>query len=59
LHEEREQLTQIKQSGLWALPSFSVAEVQAGFKSHPDIIRTEVLTAEKQNNFQEKNLNYD
>jgi cytochrome c oxidase subunit 3 len=35
--------------GEGSLPSFSVAEVQAGFKSHPDIlIRTEVLTAEKQ-----------
>jgi cytochrome c oxidase subunit 3 len=49
LHEEREQLTQIRQSGLWAKVLylvFSVAEVQA-FKSHPDIlIRTEVLTAE-------------
>jgi cytochrome c oxidase subunit 3 len=32
--------------GEGSLPSFSVAEVQAGFKSHPDIlIRTEVLTA--------------
>jgi cytochrome c oxidase subunit 3 len=31
--------------GEGSLPSFSV-EVQAGFKSHPDIlIRTEVLTA--------------
>jgi cytochrome c oxidase subunit 3 len=64
LHEEREQLTQIRQSGLWAKVLylvFSVAEVQAGFKSHPDIlIRTEVLTAEKQKQyFQEKNLNYD
>jgi cytochrome c oxidase subunit 3 len=51
LHEEREQLTDKQQSGLGegSLPSFSVAEVQAGFKSHPDIlIRTEVLTAEKQ-----------
>jgi cytochrome c oxidase subunit 3 len=46
--------------GEGSLPSFSVAEVQQGFKSHPDIlIRTEVLTAEKQKKyFQEKNLNY-
>jgi cytochrome c oxidase subunit 3 len=51
LPEEREQLTRDK--GKWfmsgpALPSFSVAEVQAGFKAHPDIlIRTEIVTAEK------------
>jgi cytochrome c oxidase subunit 3 len=40
LHEEREQLTDKQQSGLGegSLPSFSVAEVQAGFKSHPDIL---------------------
>jgi cytochrome c oxidase subunit 3 len=45
--------------GEGSLPSFSVAEVQAGFKSHPDIlIRTEVLTASKKQYFQE-NLNYD
>jgi cytochrome c oxidase subunit 3 len=25
-----------------ALPSYSVAEVQAGFKAHPDLIRTEI-----------------
>jgi cytochrome c oxidase subunit 3 len=52
LHEEREQLTPDKAKWFMSegsLPSFSVAEVQAGFKSHPDIlIRTEVLTAEKQ-----------
>jgi cytochrome c oxidase subunit 3 len=46
LHSEREQLTQNK--GKWfmsepALPSYSVAEVQAGF-AHPDLlIRTEVI----------------
>lgn len=51
LPEEREQLTRNK--GRWfmeeaALPSYSVAEVQAGFKSHPNIlIRTEVINAEK------------
>jgi cytochrome c oxidase subunit 3 len=44
--------------GEGSLPSFSVAEVQ-GFKSHPDIlIRTEVLTAEKQKKYFQKNLNY-
>ena len=52
LHEEREQLTPDKAKWFMSegsLPSFSVAEVQAGFKSHPDIlIRTEVLTAKKQ-----------
>ena len=52
LHEEREQLTRDK--GKWfmdepALPSYSVAEVQAGFKAHPELlIRTEVLNAKKQ-----------
>nr|WP_315162851.1 cytochrome c oxidase subunit 3 [uncultured Flavobacterium sp.] len=51
LPEEREQLTRNK--GNWfmsesALPTYSVAEVQAGFKAHPDIlIRTEVITKEK------------
>ena len=51
LPEEREQLTRNK--GRWfmsepALPSYSVAEVQAGFKAHPDLlIRTETITAEK------------
>ncbi|WP_016988056.1 cytochrome c oxidase subunit 3 [Flavobacterium sp. ACAM 123] len=52
LHDAREQLTPDKAKWFMsepALPSFSVAEVQAGFKSHPDIlVRTEVLTAEKQ-----------
>lgn len=48
---EREQLTRNK--GKWfmeeaSLPTYTVAEVQAGFKSHPDIlIRTETITAEK------------
>ncbi len=52
LPEERERLTRDK--GRWfmeeaALPTYSVAEVQAGFKSHPDLlIRTEVINAEKQ-----------
>jgi cytochrome c oxidase subunit 3 len=37
--------------GRGALPSYSVAEVQAGFKAHPDLlIRTEIITADKQNN---------
>jgi cytochrome c oxidase subunit 3 len=47
LPEEREQLTRNK--GRWfmeeaSLPSFSVAEVQAGFKAHPNIlVRTEKI----------------
>lgn len=51
LPEEREQLTRSK--GKWfmdepTLPSYSVAEVQAGFKAHPELlIRTEVITKEK------------
>lgn len=51
LPEERERLTGNK--GKWfmaetSLPSYSVAEVQAGFKANPDIlIRTEVITKEK------------
>ncbi|TDE54769.1 cytochrome c oxidase subunit 3 [Flavobacterium sp. GT3P67] len=49
--EEREQLT--RSSAKWfmdepSLPSYSVAEVQAGFKAHPELlIRTEVITKEK------------
>jgi cytochrome c oxidase subunit III len=51
LPEEREQLTRNK--GKWfmeegSLPTFSVAEIQAGFKSHPGmLIRTELKTADK------------
>lgn len=51
LPEEREQLTRSK--GRWfmdeeTLPTYSVAEVQAGFKSHPDLlIRTEEINAQK------------
>ncbi|HNP33036.1 MAG TPA: cytochrome c oxidase subunit 3 [Flavobacterium sp.] len=47
LPEEREQLTRSR--GKWfmdepTLPSYSVAEVQAGFKAHPDyLVRTEVI----------------
>jgi len=47
LPEDREQLTRNK--GRWfmeeaALPAYSVAEVQAGFKAHPDLlIRTETI----------------
>ncbi len=48
---EREQLTRDK--GKWfmeeaTLPTYTVAEVQAGFKAHPDLlIRTEVINAQK------------
>jgi cytochrome c oxidase subunit 3 len=51
LPEEREQLTRNKAK--WfieepTLPSYSVAEVQAGFEAHPDLlIRTETITKEK------------
>jgi cytochrome c oxidase subunit 3 len=47
LPEEREQLK--KNKGKWfmeesALPTYSVAEVQAGFKAHPELlVRTEVI----------------
>ena len=51
LPEEREQLTRNK--GRWfmdepTLPSYSVAEIQAGFKAHPNIlVRTEKIDANK------------
>ncbi len=52
LPEEREQLTRNKADWFMdeaALPSYSVAEVQEGFKSHPEIlVRTETINAEKQ-----------
>jgi cytochrome c oxidase subunit 3 len=47
LHEDREQLT--RSQGKWfmeegSLPTYSVAEIQEGFKSHPDLlIRTESI----------------
>jgi cytochrome c oxidase subunit 3 len=51
LPEDREQLTRSK--GRWfmeeaTLPTYSVAEVQAGFKAHPELlIRTEKINAQK------------
>ncbi|MFN7100647.1 MAG: cytochrome c oxidase subunit 3 [Flavobacterium sp.] len=52
LPEEREQLTRNKAKWFMdepTLPSYSVAEVQAGFKANPNIlIRTEVLNEKKQ-----------
>ena len=50
LPKEREQLTRGK--GRWfmaegSLPNYSVAEVIAGFKSHPDLlVRTEIINSE-------------
>ncbi|WP_329807090.1 cytochrome c oxidase subunit 3 [Flavobacterium facile] len=53
LPEEREQLTRDK--GVWfmeedhALPAYSVAEVIAGFKAHPELlVRTEFITKDKE-----------
>ena len=52
LPEVRERLTRDKAKWFMeegSLPSYSVAEVQAGFKAHPDLlIRTETITADKQ-----------
>ncbi|WP_188048880.1 cytochrome c oxidase subunit 3 [Flavobacterium sp. GP15] len=52
LPEGREQLTRDKAKWFMSepsLPSFSVEEVQAGFKAHPELlIRTEVVNKEKQ-----------
>ena len=52
LGEVRTQLTRDKAKWFMSepsLPSYSVAEVQAGFKAHPELlIRTEVLNKEKQ-----------
>ncbi|MBA0882838.1 cytochrome c oxidase subunit 3 [Flavobacterium undicola] len=51
LHEERTQLS--RSHGSWFMeestqPTYSVAEVQAGFKAHPDLlIRTEVIKDKK------------
>lgn len=51
LPEEREQLTRNKAKWFMsepALPSYSVAEIQAGFKANPDIlVRTETITKDK------------
>jgi cytochrome c oxidase subunit 3 len=52
LPEEREQLTRNKAKWFMSeptLPTYSVAEVQAGFEAHPDLlIRTETITEKKQ-----------
>ncbi|WP_394773801.1 cytochrome c oxidase subunit 3 [Flavobacterium sp.] len=52
LPEQRQELT--RADGKWfmesaeTVPTYSVAEIQAGFKAHPELlVRTETLTAEK------------
>jgi cytochrome c oxidase subunit 3 len=60
-HSEREQLTR---KGKWfmsepALPSYSVAEVQAGFKAHPDLIRTEVIYEADEATMKDAKINHD
>jgi hypothetical protein len=46
-------LTETKENGLWksALPSYSVAEVQAVLRLILIFIRTEIITADKQKQF--------
>lgn len=51
LHGEREELARSKATWFMsesALPSYTVAEIQAGFEAHPDLlVRTETITKEK------------
>jgi cytochrome c oxidase subunit III len=60
LPEEREELTASK--GRWfmnegSLPSYSVAEVQAGFKAHPDLlVRTEKIYRDTKEDRENKKL---
>eukprot|EP00388_Colpodella_angusta_P020874 GDKJ01052620.1.p1 GENE.GDKJ01052620.1~~GDKJ01052620.1.p1 ORF type:complete len:343 (-),score=30.71 GDKJ01052620.1:489-1517(-) len=60
LPEEREQLTRSK--GKWfmeesTLPTYSVAEIQAGFKAHPDyLIRTEKIYRDTKEDRENKTL---
>jgi cytochrome c oxidase subunit 3 len=62
-HSEREQLTRNK--GKWfmsepSLPSYTVAEVQAGFKAHPDLlIRTEVIYEADEVTMKDTKINHD
>ncbi len=62
-HSEREQLTSNK--GKWfmsepSLPSYSVAEVQAGFKAHPDLlIRTEVIYEADEATMKDAKINHE
>jgi len=63
LPEDREQLTRSK--GRWfmeeaALPTYSVAEVQAGFKAHPDLlIRTETIYEDGAVSEKDTKINYE
>jgi cytochrome c oxidase subunit III len=63
LPEEREQLERNK--GKWfmeesSLPTYSVAEVQAGFKSHPEyLIRTEVLYKDDAESQKDTKINHE
>ncbi|MGO4817522.1 cytochrome c oxidase subunit 3 [Flavobacterium sp. W22_SRS_FP1] len=62
-HSEREQLTRNK--GKWfmsepSLPSYTVAEVQAGFKAHPDLlIRTEVIYEADEATMKDAKINHE
>ena len=62
LPEERVQLN--RNNGEWfmdepALPSYSVAEVQAGFKAHPDVlVRTQVNYQDNEANRNDPTLNH-
>ena len=63
LPEEREQLTRNK--GKWfmdepSLPEYSVAEVQAGFKAHPDLlIRTETIYEDNSASEKDSKINHE
>jgi cytochrome c oxidase subunit III len=63
LPEEREQLERNK--GKWfmeesSLPTYSVAEVQAGFKAHPELlIRTEVLYKDDAESQKDTKINHE
>jgi cytochrome c oxidase subunit III len=63
LPEEREQLTRSK--GRWfmdepSIPEYSVAEVQAGFKAHPDLlIRTETIYEDSQVSEKDSKINHE
>ena len=63
LPEDREQLTRNK--GRWfmeeaALPAYSVAEVQAGFKAHPDLlIRTETIYEDSSADAKDPKINHE
>jgi cytochrome c oxidase subunit 3 len=62
LPEEREHLSRDKAKWFMdepALPSYSVAEVQAGFKAHPDLlIRTEVIYEDSEAAAKDSKINH-